>query len=446
MMRDDLESELADHFDAEHLAIYGDYLQQLGDPRGELIALDLSGVNERDALSRKQQLLIAWLGKPVVEMLGATAIEYGFIEDLYLDGDDRRSGLLLDAILAGPAAAYLRGVTILGDPMWVQTAVRMLAMRSHRFLERLSMQTVGYFFSPVVDPELAASLARATPRLEQLEVWGQCVFDVIAHPALRSLRVTGHDAVGEVIGGGAELPSVVVLDLAFCVEDDVLPSFGLSRHVGGGLPAVQLPKLRRLDLSRNEPGFRSPHYLGGSHDPFAFLAQLPVRSQLTHVRLPSVRSRDQADALHSAVGSMPLLRELAIVRTYHHLPDLYLPEIARLPEPWRWPPADRAIAHIVMIVAPASRWLARERSFDLPLPAMVAWLEQHFDELSPVGRDGWRELFERIELASRHAQFSPRVLQAMLQRLEPGEGVDDWIRLREVVRADADVVVLFGWQ
>jgi hypothetical protein len=44
MTRGDLERALADQFDAEHLSVYGDYLQSIGDPRGDLIAFDLHGL------------------------------------------------------------------------------------------------------------------------------------------------------------------------------------------------------------------------------------------------------------------------------------------------------------------------------------------------------------------------------------------------------------------
>ena len=59
MNRDDLERALADQFDAEHLSVYGDYLQSIGDPRGDLIAFDLS---ELDDARRRDQLIAEWLG------------------------------------------------------------------------------------------------------------------------------------------------------------------------------------------------------------------------------------------------------------------------------------------------------------------------------------------------------------------------------------------------
>jgi hypothetical protein len=61
----ELEAALAASFDRAQLAVYGDYLQSLGDPRGELIAIDLHvaehGPDERST-ARKNLLVGEWLG------------------------------------------------------------------------------------------------------------------------------------------------------------------------------------------------------------------------------------------------------------------------------------------------------------------------------------------------------------------------------------------------
>jgi len=41
-LRDDLESALRAAWSAADLAVYADHLQAIGDPRGEIIALDLA--------------------------------------------------------------------------------------------------------------------------------------------------------------------------------------------------------------------------------------------------------------------------------------------------------------------------------------------------------------------------------------------------------------------
>jgi hypothetical protein len=442
MNRDDLERALADQFDAEHLSVYGDYLQSIGDPRGDLIAFDLS---ELDDARRRDQLIAEWLGGATTDLLATATIELGFITDLYLDGDDLGSARRLDAILAGPGAPYLRGVTIRGGAVWTQLALRKLVTRPHVWLQRLSIQVTRQttfvstlqgtlettvqrtvpLSSPVVTDALATSLSRATPRLEQLEVWGRHVFGELAHDALRSLCVTGYDAVGSLLGtGGARLPAVAVLDLAFHVEGDGVP---VDRNVLDIMLAPErLPRLRRLDLSRNEPGTVAPHYLGGRIDASWFFAHRAVRRQLTHVRLPSVRSQDQADRITSAVADMAALRELSIVRSYRRLPHVTLPSIAAEPTPFTWLPANLA-AEVLHAEVPTAGFL-------LPLPPLVLWLEQYFEALPVAVRTTWLELFDSLSYYQGRpgTEVSRRSALDALAALD-AEAPDAWLRLRAAV-------------
>ena len=453
MMRDDLERALAEQFDAEQLSVYGDFLQSIGDPRGDLIAFDL---RELDDAPRRDRLIAEWLGGATADLLAIATIEHGFITDVYLDGNDPGSEPRFDALLAGPGAPYLRGVTIRGDAAWTQRALGKLVARSHGWLQRLSIQVTHqtYFLtriegtlettlqrtvdlsSPVVSSALATSLIRAAPRLEQLEVWGRRVFGELAHDALRSLCVTGYDAVGSLLGaGGALLPGVAVLDLAFHVEGD---GMAVDRNVLDMMLAPErLPKLRRLDLSRNEPGTRAPHYLGGEIDASRFFAYRAVRRQLTHVRLPSVRSQDQADRITSAVAEMPALRELSIVRSYRGLPHVTLPAVAVEPRPFTWLPADLA--------APQVRAEIPTADFRLPLPPLVLWLEQHFEALPAAVRTTWLELFDSVSYhRGRPTQLSRRSALAALDLLDSEAGMlDRWLRLRAAVGEldDGDLVV-----
>jgi hypothetical protein len=433
MTREDLERALADQFDAEHLSVYGDYLQSIGDPRGDLIAFDL---HELDDPSRRRELIVEWLGSTTADLLAAATIEHGFITDLYLDPDDGRSEPALDAILVGPGAPYLRGVTIRGDAAWTRLALDKLVTRPHVWLQRLSVQLAGHPTAPAVGDALASSLARAAPRLEQLEVWGRRVFGDLAHDAVRSLCVTGYDAVGTLLGGtGARLPAAAVLDLAFHVEDDGAPVD--RRALDRMLDPERLPKLRRLDLSRNEPGTMAPHYLGGRIDAARFVAGCAIRRQLTPVLLPSVRSQDHADQLASAATGMPALRELAIVRGYRRLPHVVLPPVATQPRPFTWLPAD--------LVAPQLHAEIPTAVFRLPVPPLVVWLEQHFEELPAGVRTTWLELFDSIDYHGNATQLSARRARPALAALDVEAGaLNHWLRLRRAVEQlpDDDVIRL----
>ena len=56
MAVEDLERALQSSWDRDHLAVYGDALQARGDPRGELIAIDLAG-EMRDVLRKRATTL-----------------------------------------------------------------------------------------------------------------------------------------------------------------------------------------------------------------------------------------------------------------------------------------------------------------------------------------------------------------------------------------------------
>jgi len=431
MTRDDIEQALAETFDAEHLSVYSDYLQSIGDPRGELIALDLNGVDApdlRDALARE------WLGPGAAELLEVTTIEHGFLADLYLDGGDPRSAHWLAEVLDGPGAPYLRGLTLRGTGAWAREAVARLASRSHGWLQRLSIQTTDETSTPAIDDALTGALARATPRLQQLEVYGHAVFGELAHDTLRSLCVTGYDAVGTLFGSGAAaLPALAVVDLAFHLEADTVPSG--RRALASMLKPERFPRLRRLDLSRNEPGTTAPHYLGGRVDPVSFLGWCKLRTQLTHVRMPSVRTPDQAERLAAVMAGMPALRELAVVR-YYGWSYVSLPPRVIAPPPWPWSPADLIEPEAVVRFA-----RLRGRSGDdgphltLPLPPFVCWLEDRFADLPRDIQGAWLELFETLRVGPNGPTlFSRALLRTALAGLDPDDDrLSAWRQLRALV-------------
>src|SRR5262249_36399340 len=102
----ELEAALAASFDREHLAVYGDYLQSIGDPRGELIAIDLQGGDP----ARKRELVRAWLGNEVamcVQLAGE--LQLGFVA-LRVRGDGELAAAR--RVLASAAGTYLHSLTI----------------------------------------------------------------------------------------------------------------------------------------------------------------------------------------------------------------------------------------------------------------------------------------------------------------------------------------------
>src|SRR5258708_20502667 len=106
---------LADAEWRDTLAIYADHLLAEGDPRGELIALDLqidTHATTTELVARRASLLAAFLGhlrpldNPHLAWVGDT-FSRGFVDDLVIDADDPNACERLPAILASPIVPYL---------------------------------------------------------------------------------------------------------------------------------------------------------------------------------------------------------------------------------------------------------------------------------------------------------------------------------------------------
>jgi hypothetical protein len=384
---EELEGAVAEHFDAEHLAVYADFLQGVGDPRGELIALDLAG--EAVAADRRHELAIAWLGKllPFVEV---GAIDCGFIGDVVVSEQDPRGPVLLELLAIEPAARHLRGLTITGRRLWVAATLARIVAQPQRWLERLSIHVWDNQRPPIppaVDRELATALAIATPSLARLEVVGRNVFDELPHTHIRSLRLTGYDAVSSIIGEGFPLlPSVELLDLEFAPMRE--PEL-VARELAPRFRPGRLPALRRLDVSRNEPE------VSELIDAFDFVARSPLRRQLTHVRLPSMRSERQAQTLAELAAG----RSIALARGYQMWSQLPLPNSVPMPTMFPWPPvSSMTVTNFVFSIRRDDEDPAIvNRPFAVSLPPLVRWLEARFDSLPLRLRAGWLALYAGLD-------------------------------------------------
>lgn len=335
-----LEAVLAVSPDRETLAVYADHLQALGDPRGELLAIDLeierTGATD-ELVTHRTSILHAWLGRhepsdPRHRWIGES-LRLGFVEDLVLqDIWTNRLHEIHDA-LATPLAPYIRGITIMGKIATVARALGALATTVHHHLTRLtircqSAQSLEQVCSLTGDgDEAIAHIFGRFPRLQLLELRGGSIFAQMPHAGVRRLRITGFDAITSLVDGeGPPLSGVEALDFAFDDGDDSdrlnVPNTNPSSTF---LSPAKLPALRRLDLSRNEAEVvnSSRQYefdlFGLSDDPdsldlFTWLRALPIRSQLTHLRVPSIRSDADRRALEHALQDMPELVEFDVAR------------------------------------------------------------------------------------------------------------------------------------
>jgi len=367
-VRDELEASLFDgEWKLDQLAVYADELQRTGDPRGELIALDLHGTAE--VAVRKRELLAAMIGDAAESP--AVRCRYGFVE---LEIDDTTD---VDVIAKlGPLAGYVRRVRVVASPESIAASVAVLAITPRPHLVSLAIRERGWGAEPIVPAKAMAALTWVTPRLEAVEVRGHGVLASLEHPMVRSLRITGIDAVLSLTHAVELLPRVDKLDLAFALDPDVLREDAeWARYI----PPAQFPALRRLDLGRNDPP--EPNL-----DTFRFLRQAPIAPQLTTVRLPPLTGPGDAANAQVALERMPAL-ELVELPASPLASTLRHPR-ARLhavrPRPWQ--PMTRTM--VTFVVAPLA--------MQVMLVDAARWLDDYYDELPADARAAWDSLWDAL--------------------------------------------------
>jgi len=251
--RDELDAALRARFDPDDLAVYADLLQSEGDPRGELITLELQTAVTPEIVERRRALLRSWLGDmPIVEDV-LLNFRYGFIEDMQLDG---AAGY---AWLASPAGEFLRTGWMYGKRIEVQRALTALAAKPRPWLTKLALEERWDDDEITVPPGLVA----ATPNLVTLELVGPFALERFAHPKLERIAWT------------------------------------MTRDQGSG--ELRMPSLTTLELSLKQPRYEGEP----GFDVYAWLTAQPIRSQLRHVRLPPPPSPKTLDELAT---SMPACR------------------------------------------------------------------------------------------------------------------------------------------
>src|SRR5262249_10528860 len=154
--------------------------QTLGDPRGELIALDLHGVGS--GVARRRELLLAWLGGGIrVWRDDADGMWYagdpdhtwatfdrGFMEIVLVAEHGDAPVAAVRGLLASPAGPYLRRMSIAGSDDSLRTVLtdlaarprpwlRYLAIRDERDLDDLLAREAA-FAKPIVDAVLHEDL------------------------------------------------------------------------------------------------------------------------------------------------------------------------------------------------------------------------------------------------------------------------------------------------
>jgi hypothetical protein len=396
----ELELALQATWDRDRLAVYADELQQLGDPRGELIAIDLHRAREPrpDLADRRDELhaLVFGSSPHVTSELGFAAIE------LHEWSDDDT----LAQLLAGAAGPYLGAVDLGGLDARIVRNLKLLAAAPRPWLRRIAVTTTDE-----IDEALdGAGLVAMWPHLAELDLVAATrtrLFRALRHPNIRTLRVTGWQALE-----GTAWPAVERLDLAYGAS--VVPPPALSLG-----DAAALPALRELDLSRNEPSTpdvsldRDDRFQGGELEVFPLLADYDAAllARVALLRLPSLRTLAHVRAVQDVLDRMPALERVEIARVYPGTPPIVLrhprAELA-IPAPCPWPALD-TVAENAM--------LAIEQVY-ISIPAALAAMERHYARMPLAAREAWDDFWDLYRNTRREFVISAAALHRAAAALE----------------------------
>lgn len=367
--------------------VYADALIARGDPRGELIALDLHAAQHGETAELAQQRrarAAAWLGPE--QRFGE--VRFGMLERVTISSERKRpaAGFVAE-LFASPAAPYLRSVQIDASPKQVAAALALLATRPLPWLRRLAITQESR--GPVPRATLEA-FAGAAPHLEELSLEGPRVVATPVHPNVRALRIVGGDAL---VVGAAAMPSVTEIDLVFdryCAPAKRLAFAAL-------LNPRLFPALERLDLSHS-PGTEWAGSL------FAFIHAIESFERIVQLRIPALASDLDAHAAHALLERHPRL-EIAVAGMHRRsVPDGAHHPRLRVPATRPWPPREQVpVGSQGLTISPPGE--------EIMLQSCVDLLEEQFDAMSPGAQAAWAALWDFLDgLGWSHPDHSPIVL------------------------------------
>jgi hypothetical protein len=422
--REELESALAASWDRDTLAVYADHLQAEGDPRGELIALDLE-IDARGSTvelsKRRTSLLYAWLGSLVpVDNVHAPwigdSLKCGFVENLVPAN--------LERALASPIGPYVRGVTLRDSIDELERKLAVLARHEHRWLVRMTIGDTGSHRAPV-DPDIARRAFAAMPRLHTLELVHGPALALLSHPTIERLVVHGRSCF-DALGDGATFARVTDLVITHVAEpaayDD---AYGDENYVEeapppaqAAWPKVAFPALRRLELADTD--------LDAA---YKLVRSLDARAHVTTLRIPRLRNAADRDELIAIARDMPALAVVEIAHGTHYdppdIPNLRLERAELL----AWPMQDEAESQGLRVFMPGSKYGETVALIDA-----IYVMEQRFEALPAAARAAWSQLWRRIAALNEPIAFPARVLADAVESV-PELMQNGWRELREELSA-----------
>ncbi len=265
--------------------MYGDALQATGDPRGELVALDLHRERHGETPAYREawpRAMMAWLGElwtdsPLAPW-AARSFRFGFLDDLRIQPrGNLRSVDVCRAALRSPAGRFLRGATITDDARGIREALDVLAggtwpWLDHLAIEQDSRRSPGPF-------ALAGILGAAVPHLREVTVRGYSAAAAPLPASVQRLVIDGAYALDALDAGSSNVREIDIKILA-------AGPHAIAR-VAQRLAPARFPALVHLDLSRCE---HNPYLVYTHDDALRVVQVLEAPERLRTLRIaPPVR-------------------------------------------------------------------------------------------------------------------------------------------------------------
>ncbi len=361
--RTELEALLRDAPDDDTLLIYADALMSDGDPRGELIALELRR-------PERKELLYRWLRSHLQLEPGG---------DHLFVCDERWIPFLRE-----PIGEFCRGVAATVRIEKAKQIVDAIVERPRLYMTRFKLYA-GFDGPLVLDERHVAAM----PNLVELELDGDFDLRKFRHPRVKKLARKSWSLNG--------LRSWAwPLDLPICEELEVDARPWSSQVDPATVTFAGLPALRVLDVSACEPEFLAQKTERTNLDVFRWLNGLPFVTRLQRLRVPSVRTPDAAKHLAALIKRAPAL-EIEVARTYSRCAaglELASDKV-RFGPPWPWLPRDQEHA----------QWKFRlstpVKDIDMLSGAIGSGLERVFDGADEAFREDWRTIWRALDSCSR---------------------------------------------
>lgn len=374
-----LEAQLRARWDLETLAVYADALEVAGDPRGELIALDLKiAAGATDLFATRTERMAAWLGDTSGLGDGWTPgeIRWGFLECFSFTLFDTTLREKAHALLASPVAPYVRKLVLQLGARALEETLDLLASRSWPWLESMTIAKSGGEHR-ALPRRVTEAFSAAVPHLVELDLRGHRIWKSPCPPSVRTIRLDRASALA--LGG--PMPDVTELDLVFSVE---------TQHGLAGMAVLTSPRLfpalRKLDLSRNEHTY--PTTFDGNKSTSPFVLAVEDFDRITHLRLPSIRDRADVEAVLALLQQYPTL-QIEIARMYSDtvFQGVVHPRL-RVPPCRRWPSRD--------VVSGADAVTVVEVGEELALSSIIDELETKYEVMPVDAQRAWDAFWHSV--------------------------------------------------